>query len=193
MLCGLAVAVDATAARYHGTGERFSQNDPTGPKKPDPALVAAYEASIDGVDDKDLRDLLEASSQLKTLVKKPTPTVAGIGRRAQDDVERLRKTLRSEGYYDGTVSYSIDAAKTPVAVRITVAPGPRYTLTEFEISYTGSEQPKPDTQPSLEDLGIKLGMPAESAKIAEAQRLLTMKLAERSWPTAKIEGSKFVV
>ncbi len=193
MLCGLAVAVDATAARYHGTGERYSQNDPAGPEKPDRALVATYEAAIEGVDDKELRDLLEASSQLKTLVKQPPPTVAGIERRAQDDVERLRKTLRSEGYYDGTVSYSLDAAKTPVAVRITVAPGPRYTLTEFEISYTGAAQPNPDARPSLKDLGVTLGMPAESAKIAEAQRLLTMKLAERSWPTAKIEDSKFVV
>ncbi len=195
MLCGLTVALDATAARYHGTGERYSQKDPAVSKeqKPEPALVATYEASIEGVDDKDLRDLLEASSQLKTLVKQPPPTVAGIERRAQEDVERLRKTMRSEGYYDGTVSYSLDAAKTPVAVQITVAPGPRYTLTEFEISYAGEATPGPEARPSLKDLGIKLGMPAESAKIAEAQRMLIMKLAERSWPDAKIDDGKFVV
>lgn len=195
MLCGLTAVIDAKAARYHGTAERYSQKDSavSKEKQPEPALVATYESSIDGVDDKDLRSLLEASSQLNTLVKQPPPTVAGIERRAQEDVERLRKTMRSEGYYDGTVSYSLDAGKTPVAVRLTVAPGPRYTLTEFEISYTGAATPGPDAQPSLTDLGIKLGMPAESAKIAEAQRLLIMKLAERSWPDAKIGDKKFVV
>ncbi len=186
---------DAAVAGYHGAGERYSQAGSAGStdRKPEPALVATYKTSIEGVDDKDLRTLLEASSQLKTLIKQPPPTVAGIERRAQEDVERLRKTMRSEGYYDGTVSYALDAAETPVAVRLTVAPGPRYTLTEFEIAYSGAANPEPEAQPSLEDLGLKLGMPAESAKIAEAQRLLIMKLAERSWPNARIVDRKFVV
>lgn len=194
-LCGVTAAIDATAAGYHGAGERYSQKESTGStdRKPEPTLVATYESSIDGVDDKDLRSLLEASSQLNTLVKQPPSTVAGIERRAREDVERLRKTMRSEGYYDGTASYSLDAEKTPVAVRLTVAPGPRYKLTEFTISYTGAGSPQPDVQPSLADLNINLGMPAESAKIADAQRLLTMLLAERSWPHAKIEDRKYVV
>lgn len=195
VLYGLTVAVDATAAGYFGVGERYSQKESTGStdRQPEPALVATYDSSIDGVDEKDLRQLLEASSQLNTLVKQPPSTVAGIERRAREDVERLRKTLRSEGYYDGTVTYSLDAAKTPVAVRLTVDPGPRYKLTEFTITYTGAKSPGPDVQPSLDDLNIKLGMPAESAKIADAQRLLTMLLAERSWPNAKIEDRKYVV
>ena len=161
----------------------------TEPATPGPARVV-YEPSIDGVDDKDLRERLEAAAHLYALVETPPATVAGLERRAREDLDRLRATLRSEGYYAATVDFALDETARPVAVRIRVRPGERYRLRAFEIRYVGAAAPDPAHQVTLKDIRIRLGAPARGPAIKDAERRIIAVLGGRGYPFAKIEALK---
>lgn len=117
------------------------------------SIRVEYEPEITGVKDSDLRERLEAAAQLFALADHPPATVAGLERRAREDVDRLQATLRSEGYYAAVIDFALDAAPRPVAVRIQVKPGPRYRLRVFAIHYTGAADPEPAHRPTLKDIG----------------------------------------
>ena len=66
-----------------------------------------YETEFTGIDDKSLQKLLESASQLVSLEGRPPPTLAALERRVRDDLDRMQKVLRSEGYYDAGVEYRL--------------------------------------------------------------------------------------
>lgn len=72
-----------------------------------------YNVKIEGVDpqeEKLLAALREVSTSIR-LQSRPTPSLAGLERRAEDDVERFETVLRSYGFYDGQVSFNIGEAE----------------------------------------------------------------------------------
>lgn len=151
-----------------------------------------YEPTIAGVANSDLYDLLKSSSQLFSLIDRQPATIASLERRAQSDLARLGEALRSEGYYDASLSYHMERNKTPIPVRIDVVPGPRYTLRGFAIAYEKSP-PEAAAQPSLGDIGIKLGMPARAPDVRAAERKAVAVLQDRGYPFAKSAGLKATV
>jgi len=152
-----------------------------------------YEPSITGVKDSELRDRLKAAAQLYGLVDHPPATVAGLDRRARDDLERLRATLRSEGYYAGTVDFALDADARPVAVRIQVNPGARYRVGAFSVRYVGATEPASAHRPSLAEIGVAIGMPARGPAIKDAERKVLAVLGDRGYPFPKIVEMKATV
>src|SRR4051812_41705591 len=72
------------------------------------ALAADYKVEITKVNDPTLGAALQSSSTLIELEKKPPEDVTALRRRAQEDLQRLQKALRSAGYYDGTVTITVD-------------------------------------------------------------------------------------
>ena len=163
------------------------------PPRQTPSTHVDYDLSIEGVDDRELRDLLDSASQLRALEKRPPATMTGLERRIRNDLERLRAVLKSEGYYAATLGYEIDAATRPAAVRMKVAPGERYTITEFIIEYIGESAPQTQFRPTLEDVGIRIGMPARAPTVKQAERRILEVLGERGRPFAKIANLKAVV
>lgn len=153
----------------------------------------AYKATIAGPDDEALVSLLGESSQLIALEDKPPETLAGLERRARQDLERLRETLRSEGYYGAQVDYAIDQESKPIAVTLEVDSGPQYQLAEYAIEYVGADPPAAAEQPSLKDLGIKIDGPARAPEVLAAQQRLTDLLGDRGYPLAKVEDRKTFV
>ena len=77
-----------------------------------------YEPTIAGVANSDLYDLLKSSSQLFSLIDRQPATIASLERRAQSDLARLGEALRSEGYYDASLSYHMERNKTPIPVPV---------------------------------------------------------------------------
>ncbi|MCK2165184.1 autotransporter assembly complex protein TamA [Thalassospira xiamenensis] len=72
-----------------------------------------YEVQIEGIDpqeEKLLAALRDVSTSIR-LQSRPTPSLAGLERRAEDDVERFETVLRSFGFYDGQVSFNIRKAE----------------------------------------------------------------------------------
>ena len=100
----------------------------SGPTAPSPApeadqgateagqLAVPYEVEIQGVDDADLRKLLEEVSETKRLVERPPPSLIRLRQRAEADRPRLQQALRSRGYYDAEISVAIDSHAEPARV-----------------------------------------------------------------------------
>ena len=164
--------------------------------EPEPAVtgpVTSYTAALEGVDDSGLREVLEASAQLFALSNRPPPTLAGLERRAQDDLARLQTALRSEGYYAAEVDYRIEETETARTVTLAVTPGPRYSLTAYDIDYADGAAPTAGAPPRLEDIGIEPGMAARAPDIVAAERKLVSLLNERGYPFARVAERKSIV
>lgn len=135
-----------------------------------------YKVKITGIEDDTIKSLMKESSQLIALEDRPPTTLSGLNRRAQEDVERFGRVLRSQGYYEGTINHRIDTERDPVRVEISIDPGPPFLLAAYTIDYVGpyADDPPP-AKPAPEKLGLELGARAEAASIVAAgTRLLAM-------------------
>jgi translocation and assembly module TamA len=152
-----------------------------------------YEVEIVGVTDETLRGLLEQSSQLVELKDRPPESPARLRARADADVERLGKTLRSQGYYDATVAAELDADQRPVPVRLKVETGQVYTLEEFTTRFVGDHTVPAETMPTWQALGIARGQPALATAILDAESALVTHLQQHGYPLAKRAGHDAVI
>lgn len=164
-----------------------------GPASTAPDTGIAYEARIEGVDEPDLHSILRRTSQLVALAEKPPATLAGLRRRAEDDVQRLVTALRSEGFYAADVDVAVDEAAEPVQVTIDVDPGAVYLLARADIVYTRAPPPKADVPRGLADLDLKVGMRARAPTIVQAQRTLLRRLENNGYPLAEVAQRRAVV
>jgi translocation and assembly module TamA len=154
-------------------------------------MAADYKVDMTKVDDATLGAALQSSSTLIELQEKPPEDVTALRRRAQEDLTRLQKALRSAGYYDGTVAITIDgqtvapgaapgdyedATKKQIPVAIKIEPGPLYKLRNIEVTGFGDMKSN-----------LKSGTDARAAMIiAERRRLLDKVMAE-GHPFAEVE------
>ncbi|MEQ9641601.1 MAG: autotransporter assembly complex family protein [Alphaproteobacteria bacterium] len=148
----------------------------------------AYSVTIVGADDDELQDLLEQSSQLVELKDRPPGSVARLRVRANGDVERLTKTLRSQGYYDGKVEVALDAQAQPATVSLLVAPGPVYALAGFTARFKGGPPLAAEQMPLLSKVGLATGTPAQAAAILSAESQVVAHLRQNGFPLAKRLG-----
>lgn len=155
--------------------------------------LARYRATIAGVEDSELHSILERSSQLLALQEKPPSTFLGLRRRAENDIERLRSALRSEGYYQSEVTLEIEDETTPAEVTLQVAPGPRYSLGAYDITFDGNPPPAEADQPGLQEIGIVLGMAARAPAVVSAEQKVVTLLQERAYPFARVRERKTFV
>ncbi|HEY5597759.1 MAG TPA: autotransporter assembly complex family protein [Kiloniellales bacterium] len=161
--------------------------------EPESTGTLAYTARIAGIAEAHLQALLNGTSQLISLQGRPVAAVGTLRRRADGDVERLQTALRSEGFYAAEVRYQIDSTADPIQVTVEVAPGPQYLLADYTIDYEGAPPPPPEAQPTLEDLGLHIGMAARAPDIVAAQRRLLDDLARRGHPLARVVDRKTFV
>lgn len=159
-----------------------------------PAIGAArvpYDVEIAGVEDGSLEAVLEGTSLLRELIEKPPATLAGLRRRAEQDLSRIRSALRSEGYYAGTVSYRIDQGEKPVKVIFDVTPRKRFTVGSFDVVYTDVD---PLTDPRAADnlpevnkiLKLGRGDPLRGPAVVSAEGGLIGALKRSGFPFAEI-------
>src|SRR5690242_12507419 len=140
------------------------------------ARAADYKVDMNKVSDATLGAALQSSSTLIELQEKPPEDATALRRRAQEDLQRLQKALRSSGYYDGTVTITVDAEKVEpqstagdyedstkkkIPVDIKVEPGPLYKLRKIEV--TGFEKL---------DSRLKPGTAARASMIIAERRML---------------------
>jgi translocation and assembly module TamA len=161
-----------------------------------PTLALEYKTELAPIEDSTLEEAAKASSVLIELEAKPPDSLYGLYRRAQEDVERLQKALRSSGYYDGDVTIlvagqSVDTqppaegapeSKTPIPVKIELHPGKLYHLREVKVTGGEGLPTKPQAQ-------LAAKAPARAADItAERDRLLNAVLAQgHPFATVKLE------
>lgn len=162
-----------------------------------PARAADYKVEMTKVEDSTLGAALQSSSTLIELEKKPPEDVTALRRRAQEDLQRLQKALRSSGYYDGTVTIIVDGQKvepqaTPgdyedstkkkVPVAIKIEPGPLYKLRNIEVTGYGDLKSR-----------LKPGSAARAAAIIAERRLLLDQVMGEGHPFAVVDLKPAVV
>ncbi|WP_374653599.1 autotransporter assembly complex family protein [Dongia sp.] len=145
-------------------------------------------------DDPVLKEAVLASSTLVELEESPPDTLFGLTRRAEEDIPRIEKALRSAGYYDGTVVILVDgqdvAADAGAAekeepadkrhsVDILVTPGKLFAVQSVAVEITAHI-----AQPLT--AALRKNEPARAAAIlAERERLLNATL-DQGYPFAKV-------
>ncbi|MDA8231022.1 MAG: autotransporter assembly complex protein TamA [Magnetospirillum sp.] len=152
-----------------------------------------YRAELSGVEGTDLAESIEAASQLISLQDRPPASVVALKRRADDDHARIVEALRSEGYYEGDASITMDDTRRPVPVHIHVDPGPEFRLARYDVAFHAPKgQPAPEPVP-LDMLGVELGEPARAGTVLQAQDKLLQALAQQGYPLAKVADRQAVV
>lgn len=152
-----------------------------------------YETQFTGTDDKSLLAEIDGVSQLVKLKDKPPESEQGLRRRASEDMPRLRDVLHSRGYWDGDVDYSVATTGKPVKVTVTLKTGQLYHLTRVTITTPEGGAPPDIAGLSPAVFGLKIGDPAKSAPVLDAERKITDEYARRGRPFAKAVEHKAVV
>lgn len=153
----------------------------------------AYTPRFEGVDDSKLMSTLEGLSQLFSLKDKPPDTAVGLEQRVRADLGRLKPAMQGAGYWEAELDYAIDEAAEPVTVTITVRPGPLYRIGKVEMKTPDAGAPPPLTDPSPDALGLKLGEPARSQAVVDAESIITERYGEEGRPFAKIVNREVVI
>ena len=151
-----------------------------------------YSVRFEGVKGS-LHDLIASVSRLKTFENKPPPTLAGVRRRARDDVDKIGEVLRSEGYYEGHVRYAIAQDQTPVKVTFTIDPGPEYTFSEYNARYVTDDNAQRLAPKGAEMPMIPLGTRARAPLIVGYEGRIVDSLTRHGYPYAEAVGRKVVV
>jgi translocation and assembly module TamA len=152
-------------------------------------LLWSYEVDFQGVEDPEILQLVQSTSQLFKLRDSPPATLLGLKRRAEGDMKNIIQALHSRAYYDAKVDFSIE--NHPPTVIVKIQTGPIYPFAEFRIRYRqNGEEISEDflTCPiSLQDLKIEIGAPAFPESILTAEDLLLDKLNLQGYAFASIK------
>jgi translocation and assembly module TamA len=155
-----------------------------------------YRVEIASVGNSDVDATLKATSDLQSLRKTAPISPFGLIARARSDVDRLKTTLESFGYYQSSVAIKINGLMVnnpglgdelsalpkgnDAQVAISFTLGPLYRLRRIDI-----DGDLPDAVRST--LGLTTGEPAvASTVLAAGSRLLTA-LQERGYAFAKVD------
>ena len=132
-----------------------------------PAIALADEprASVEGVSDRSLRQAIE---RYIGTTKRPPHGRFEARQRAQAAADDAVVVLRSEGYYDYTVTPEISQADKPRPV-LHIDPGPRFAIADPQVAWVG---PAPD------DLAVVHATKAMDLKPKEAGRAADVIAAE---------------
>ncbi|WP_374370903.1 autotransporter assembly complex family protein [Dongia sp.] len=167
------------------------------------AVALEYQVTVTPLEDAGLAAAVEASSTLIELQQSPPEDLFGLQRRADGDVPRIEKALRSAGYYAGEVAIQVAgravddtalldeevAADAVLPVEIGIEPGRLFTIGTVEIRPASVASGLPSgLVPQL-----TAGTPARAADIlTERERLLNVILAQ-GYPFARVDLKPAVV
>jgi translocation and assembly module TamA len=117
--------------------------------------------------------------------------LAQVNRRIAEDRELIDVLLRSVGYYGGQTTVKIvpGATGAPVAVMLSVDPGPLYTFSAVDVVVP----PGRSTELVAAGLGIKVGEPLIAERVDAGQDGLKAYLAAHGHPFAVIDPPAIVV
>ena len=113
-------------------------------------------------------------------------------RRARAAVASAEALLRSEGYYQPTLSDVVEGEANPVAI-VEIVPGPRFVLTESVIRWVAPE-PEPDVVRSAQaGIGLEPGEPGRAADVIAGEGRIIAGLARAGYPDAVTQPRRVVV
>jgi len=156
-----------------------------------------YRVQFGDTRDSDLNTMLQGTSELSNLRKSAPVGPFGLIGRAQSDTGRLKTVLESFGYYQGSVSITIDSlplndpklgeeltnkpAEDEAIVNVSFTLGPLFHLGKVEL--TGEVPPK-----AAAALKLSSGAPAVAAQVLAAADRMRQALADDGYAYAKVDA-----
>ncbi|MBY0565593.1 MAG: BamA/TamA family outer membrane protein [Hyphomonadaceae bacterium] len=142
---------------------------------------------VEGIDDEmreTLRDLLPDREQPEDLFD--------AERIAEEAAERAHVWLRSEGYYAATVTP--EAQDNPIAARIVIAPGRRFTFAAPQVSY-GDAPPSTEASNAVADAlsSVSAGAPARAHVVLQAEAAAIAALQQAGYADAEAGERRIIV
>ncbi|QBG46561.1 hypothetical protein EGM51_03800 [Verrucomicrobia bacterium S94] len=148
-----------------------------------------YRVKIKGAESYALKKAIRESCRTFTLRKRPPSTAGQLRRRMEKDAALIETLLEARGFYDGSVSMTLDTERDPMRVLILVEQGSQYRFGNVELRFAGG----PD-----EELGkikplVRRGHKAVAATVfAEQQRIIDL-MTRRGYPFAELSRRKVTV
>jgi translocation and assembly module TamA len=135
---------------------------------------------------------MDRFKSLSTLLKggRKAANASQVSARADEDVALIERLLRSEGYFDGVATATIEPQTAPgeVKVAIIATPGPRYVFDQ--IAVTGAE-PKP-TELARGSAGPEERRADRRDRRADRRGQFALRLPEQGYPFATV-GARDIV
>ena len=161
--------------------------------KTDIAELTRYDYRITGIDDIEdsvFKARFAALSTLKAHRGEPS-NAAQIDRRAREDTDLLQTLLRGSGYYDASISSSIDTADGTLTVTLAVEPGARYTLSAVTLDGMAAAGDKADAL--RQAFGVSARDPLSADAVESGTAALRAQSGENGFPFAKIGEPSIIV
>jgi translocation and assembly module TamA len=148
---------------------------------------------LKGVKDSALVKNLRGVSQLVKLEDHPPATEAGLRRRAEDDLPRLKDVVQAAGYWTPRLSFTFEPKDEKIRVVVAIDPGPL-----FHLESVAFQDPSGGPLPFLDQLGpaalgLTIGGPALSGPVAAAEQQIVEAYARNGHPFAKVVDHRAVV
>lgn len=161
----------------------------------EPAAVEArfpYDVTLTGVADDALAGTMRQVSALYSLHDDPPPSRIGLERRIDTDRERLAAALRSQGYYEATINFAIDASASPAKVTVAVTLGRHYQFgTVTVVAANGSAVPGEPYRGA--DIGLVPDAPALSQEVVAAEARILDRLRTLGYAFAKVADRRVTI
>ena len=154
-----------------------------------PALADEPKAVVQGVDDNTLR---RAIQRVVGLSKRAPQSRFDARRRAEEAAQDAIVVLRSEGYYDYTVTPDVTGDDHPRPL-VRVDAGPRFVLAAPKISWSG-DPPVPGAQDdAVAAIKLPTGAPGRAAEVVAAEGRIVGALQTDGYADAIAEPREVVV
>ena len=156
---------------------------------PPAAAEIPYAVRFDGAP-AGLADALNLVSDLQKGLRS-YPTRAALRRAAEQDAGAIRNALSAAGYYAATVDAALGEAAPGAAAEVvfTIAPGPAFSITGYDVIYADAFEGRPAsfTEAELQTWGA-----ADGASLRLRQLEFLNHLLENGYPDAKIVSRRAV-
>lgn len=148
-----------------------------------PLAALDYDVKFSGIDNKEMLQIVELSSDLVSLKQRPPSSLNGLRFRAENDLPNIYKVLKSFGYYDAVINTDIEE-DGKVLILVDIQLGPQYVLESYVV------QKRPPNTPckelSIKKLEIELHKPISWKQIINKELLILTRLSTCGYPLASI-------
>ncbi len=160
------------------------------------ASALSYDVRFTGLNNPRALDAILDTSQLVSLKHRPPASINGLRYRISADIPELIKVLHAYAYYDASIESSIETIEDERRVNIRIHPGVQFTLKSYDIygSDCSAIAEIPGCTPiPLSEIGAKIGKPALSQEILNAEMGVLRALSRCAHPLAEIDKRQVVV
>ncbi|WP_188873735.1 autotransporter assembly complex protein TamA [Iodidimonas muriae] len=151
-----------------------------------------YDLSLTGITGS-LKTRLEELSILIKDKKSPPRSYGALRARLERDLKTFEKALRSEGYYNASISHQIDSSQSPVAITMRIFTGKQYKIDLVDLAFPGVLPEETVVEALKAAMTLAPGDPARAEDIVLAETAILATLPRLGYPLARTATRHVVI